>query len=93
MNEPTLTLAELRQSELRVALGAVDDQLRALTPEDTTEASSRHLAALNASWRHVVALLAIEPEPERRKCPTCRGPMRREATRCVHCWSKSIAPA
>lgn len=91
MNEPTLTIGELRQSELRAALGAVDEHLRALTPQDTAEAASRHLAALNQSWRLVVALLALEPEPERRKCPSCRGPMRRDATRCVHCWSKSAA--
>ena len=93
MNQPTLTLAELRQTELRVALGVVDDQLRAFVPGETLEASSRRLAALNESWRRVVTLLDLEPEPERRKCPTCRGPMRLQAIRCVHCWSKSAAPA
>lgn len=90
MNEPTLTIAELRQSELRAALDSVDDHLRALVPEDGVDLLSRRLAALNRSWQLVVSLLAIEPEPKRRNCPRCRGPMRREATRCVHCWSKSV---
>lgn len=93
MTHPTLTTAELRHSALHEALDVVDLQLRTLTPADTRDASSERIALLTESWRKVVALLALEPEPERRECPTCRGPMRREATRCVHCWTKSVAPA
>jgi hypothetical protein len=32
-------------------------------------------------------------EPERRSCPHCAGPIRIQATRCVHCLKKSAASA
>jgi hypothetical protein len=47
---------------------------------------------LRASWRALVVHLAIEPERPKRACPSCKGLIMRDATRCVHCWAKSAPP-
>ncbi|HWA71964.1 MAG TPA: hypothetical protein VG937_06520 [Polyangiaceae bacterium] len=91
MTPPTRTLAEVAQSELRVAIADVE---RALGGVAALDAGARPEAFgdLAGSWRRLVSLIDLGPEPEWRDCPACRGPVRRHATRCVHCWKK-LAPS
>lgn len=88
MTTPTLTLSELAERDLRAAVAEVDRNLAALVAGDGSTLS-QPIHAVTGSWRRVVALLRLEPEPQRRNCPWCQGPMRGLATRCVHCWKKS----
>ena len=48
-------------------------------------------AALRASWRELVGVLALGPEPETRECPNCHGIGMRLARRCGRCWT-ALAP-
>jgi hypothetical protein len=89
MHRPTLTLAETAQANLRLAAAAVEKRF---SDAITSEEPSRALETLRDSWRSFLVLLALDPEPERRDCPFCRGPMRLNATRCVHCWKQSSPP-
>jgi hypothetical protein len=41
---------------------------------------------LRASWKELVTLLALGPEPEVRHCPTCGRVGMRDAARCGYCW-------
>lgn len=85
-----LTITERSERKLRLALENVDKNLTALTTAPSADTQqSRMLEDLRGSFQVVLDLLALEPEPERRACPFCGGPMRRLATRCVHCWKKS----
>jgi hypothetical protein len=86
MNQPTLTLAENAETTLRLAVATVEKNLSELTASGTEQAA---LEELRGSWRAFLVLLALQPEPERRDCPFCHGPIRLHATRCVHCWKQS----
>ena len=88
MTTPTLTMSEIAERDLRSAIAEVDRNLTALASDDAGS-RSQPMDAVAGSWRRVVALLKLGPEPERRDCPWCQGPMRLLATRCVHCWRKS----
>ena len=86
MNQPMLTVAETARANLRLAAAMIEKNLSAMTAGGDQGPT---LEALRESWRAFVALLALEAEPERRECPFCRGPIRIDATRCVHCWKRS----
>ncbi len=86
MNPPTITLAERAQTKLRLAVATVERSLSDLSVRDE---HSHELEELRRSWRAFLDLLALGPEPERRACPFCNGPIRFLATRCVHCWKES----
>jgi len=43
--------------------------------------------AFHAAWTELVALLALGPAPEIRKCPGCQGIGMRAASRCGWCWA------
>jgi hypothetical protein len=86
MNQPTLTIGESAQINLRRAVAAVEKNLAELT---TPTQQSHAVEELRGSWRAFLVLLDLGPEPERRDCPFCGGPMRLLATRCVHCWKQS----
>ena len=88
MNIPTLTLSEINQRDLRWAIAEFERRLEGITLSDASTSPQRADPVLE-SWRRVVKLLQLGPEPERRACPSCQGPMRVLATRCVHCWRKS----
>lgn len=90
MNQPTLTIAESAQINLRRAVATVEKNLAELTAPTQ---QSRALEELRGSWRAFLVLLDLGPEPERRECPFCGGPMRLLATRCVHCWKQSSQSA
>jgi hypothetical protein len=90
MSQPTLTIAENAQTNLRQAVAAVEKNLAGLTtPADQSGA----LEELRGSWRAFLVLLDLGAEPERRQCPFCSGPIRLNATRCVHCWKLSSPKA
>lgn len=92
LNDPRLSVGERTQSKLRLAMAELDKQLQGLaTAAPVGDVSSSQLCELGAAWRAVVEVLALEPEPERRACPHCAGPIRLQATRCVYCWKKSVA--
>jgi len=43
---------------------------------------------LRASWSALVKVLALEPAPEMRQCPSCKSMGMRDASRCGNCWAK-----
>lgn len=49
-------------------------------------------ADLATSWRALVELLALGPEPATRACPMCGAIGMRAATLCGNCWSKLSPP-
>lgn len=90
LDESMLTVAERSQRKLRLAAAAVERGLSDLTASEASlDEQAQKLDAVRASWRALVDVLALGPEPERRACPSCGGPMRLQATRCVYCWKKS----
>jgi hypothetical protein len=77
-------------TELTRALVAEVD--RTLADLDGSDEKSERLSLLRESWLRLVNHLALGPAPEVRSCPACGGTIMRAATRCVHCWVKSLPP-
>jgi hypothetical protein len=73
--------ADIQRDSLRAACTAMEAAVAQLEP--TSDARVR--------WDAVVALLAIGPKRQLRRCPKCDGPAMHDATRCMHCWSE-LAP-
>lgn len=73
----------------------VSDVTRDLAALDGAESSERaeRLETLRASWGRLVQHLALGEAPEVRQCPACDGRIAKAATRCMHCWTRSTAPA
>ena len=92
LNDPRLSVGERTQSKLRLAIAEFDKQLQGIaTAAPMGDVPSNQLGELGAAWRTVIDVLALDPEPERRACPYCDGPIRLHSTRCVYCWKKSVA--
>ena len=77
------------RSRLRAAVEAVDGAVSRLTPAVLGEDTSS--GGLLTSWRALVDLLALGPEPKTRECPVCGGFGMHDATVCGYCWTK-LAP-
>lgn len=71
------------QHDLRAAVAEVEGELSRLA----------NVGELAASWRELVKVLKLSPEPALRNCPNCGGLGMLAATRCGHCWVKLSPPA
>ena len=80
-----------RNARLHTVIAVIDRELARL-PAQRTEADDETLAELRAFWREFVTVLALEPEHELRKCPSCKHVGMRAATRCGHCWIPLVPP-
>ena len=49
-------------------------------------ARAAYSPALNEAWTELVGVLALDPAPEVRDCPSCGSVCMRAATRCGYCW-------
>lgn len=80
MNDELLrrTMAEIERHIALLTNGVADEQ-------------RTHVAALDASWRELVTLLALGPAPQLRQCPICGNSGMRAATVCGYCWTR-LAP-
>jgi hypothetical protein len=92
MDDSRLGYEERQRIRLRSGIARVERGLTDVAAEHAAGGTGA-VAVLQTSWNDLVALLAVPDEPARRDCPFCGGPIVREATRCVHCWKKSSAPA
>lgn len=72
-------------------LAEVERNLAELDESNPTDLTDR-VALLRESWLRLVQHLALGPAPLVRTCPACNGSIMRAATRCVHCWTKSMPP-
>lgn len=79
-------------TELTRALVAEVDRGFAELDDSSPPENTERLALLRASWVRLVQHLALGPAPLVRSCPACGGTIMRAATRCVHCWTKSLPP-
>lgn len=79
---------DIERTKLRVLIADIELEIPALSSQ-TTAGQSAAASRLAVSWATLVELLALGPEPELRKCPSCKSAIRREATRCMHCWKQS----
>jgi hypothetical protein len=67
--------------------------LIAIIDRDISELPKKAAADdLAMSWAALVALLAVGPEPDVRRCPYCDHLVMRTATRCRDCWRKLTPP-
>ena len=73
--------ADIERDNLRTACAAMETAVSEL---DST-------SAVRGRWDAVVALLAMEPARQLRRCPTCGGVAMSDATRCMDCWNE-LAP-
>lgn len=82
----------MQHAEIRQLITTVENDLTKLSESTDGGPSGNNAAALRASWKALVTHLAIGDAPETRQCPSCKGVIMRDATRCTHCWAKSLAP-
>lgn len=75
------------RAHLRATLTNVEQQIERLSGQ-TGPGEIAALGELRASWAELLKLLALEPEPEVKECPTCKRTVMREARMCGHCWTK-----
>jgi len=81
------------RNKLRGAIAEMTLRLAGLSEKGQTGTDAQRVERLETSWQALIALIQPEPEPTRRQCPHCRGQMRENATRCLHCLCKSVPPA
>jgi hypothetical protein len=74
-----ISFGDTARDQLRMLIAVIEGELAQLPAGQAT---------LRASWRELVAALAIGPSPETRVCPTCGGVGFRAASRCSTCWAK-----
>ena len=75
----------MQNGRLHAAVDVVDRDLARLCAENLDDANRAIVAALSSSWRDLVKLLALGPEPELRDCPECGNAGMRAATLCGYC--------
>jgi hypothetical protein len=89
-NSPTEVAAV--PSTLRAGIANMERALARLGgnagPIGLTPASREVLDA----WDLVLKLLAFQPEPETRECPSCKKTGMRAAVRCGYCWTELTPP-
>jgi len=73
--------SDAAMTKLRTIVVAIEREIAQAPPSPT----------LRAALGDLVAVLALGPEPQTRKCPTCNGIGMRAASRCGNCWA-SLAP-
>jgi hypothetical protein len=76
----------------RRLLAEVERKLTELDESNPSDLMER-VAVLRESWLRLVEHLALGPAPLVRRCPACNGTIMQAATRCLHCWTKSMPPA
>jgi hypothetical protein len=89
MSQSNLSLDERTCARLRSEIAEMELRLAQLRDAQTTKAGELAADGVTASWRSVVASLALADDPPRRRCPSCQHMIQRAATRCLHCWNKS----
>lgn len=77
------------RAQLRSALMDMNVHLERILQKTSSEGSSEDdVAAAMASSATLVRLLALEPEPLVRECPSCNRTVMRAAKLCGYCWAK-----
>lgn len=87
MNQEIDSLSIAARAQLRASLTDVAQKIERL-PSQSGPGEDTALRELQAAWAELLKLLAIEPEPEVRECPTCKRNVMRAARMCGHCWTK-----
>lgn len=93
MNEAFLAPDERVRNVLRAAIADFGQHMARLSPETTQEDRVLHSVEMDASWQRLVLLIQPDPDPIRRPCPHCQGPIMQQATRCKYCLEASAPPA
>ncbi len=81
----------MKKTSIRRLLADIGQQIQDVRTTREGPLPAATLGALEGSWASLVKLLDVGPEPEVRSCPFCGGTIMRAATRCMHCWGKSVA--
>jgi len=80
------------RNKLRGAIAEMELRVRGLSAKGEPEGDALRVERVEATWKALLALIQLEPEPTRRPCPHCHGRMRQNATRCLYCYGKSEPP-
>jgi hypothetical protein len=81
----------MKNAPLRQLLAEISRQVHDVEKMREGAIAAETVTALVTSWASLVRLLDVGPEPEVRQCPFCTETIMRAATRCMHCWGKSVA--
>jgi hypothetical protein len=84
---------DIERSKLRAIVADIQGQVSAISTQFPAAQQAAVAARFAVSWAALVELLALGPEPDMRKCPFCDSSIQKAATRCMHCWKESHAPA
>jgi hypothetical protein len=76
----------MQDAQISALVAKVESDFKNVAP------AASGMTALSDSWRALVTGLALEAPPVTRACPSCKGTINREATRCLHCWAQSAPP-
>jgi hypothetical protein len=82
----------MEDTQIGALVAKVEVDLTKLSEVVASGSGAQNALDLRTSWRALVTHLAIEPARATRACPSCKGTMMRDATRCVHCWAASAPP-
>jgi hypothetical protein len=82
----------MQDNQTSTLVAKVELDLTKLSELVASGSAAQNALDLRTSWRALVTHLALEPARPTRACPTCKGTIMRDATRCVHCWAQSAPP-
>jgi hypothetical protein len=83
----------MQDAQIGALVAKVELDLTELSTVLARDSGGPNALGLRASWRALVTHLAVEPPPATRACPSCKGTIMRDATRCMHCWAQSAPPS
>jgi len=92
MTTPYFERRDEKTAERHAMIAQIAGELGAL-PARETESGDAKLAGLRASWAKLIEVMALEPVPAARACPTCTFIGLRAATKCMNCWIELVPPA
>jgi hypothetical protein len=81
----------MHQSELRGFMAGLEREILALERADA--GAERGPEGIRRTFDALSRYLNVGPEPKTRHCPACGSEILKDASRCMHCWAKSAAPA